>query len=103
MTMKRAMTTMTFAAAALITFAVTGNAQSMKAEVPFPFENRGASLQPGRYTLSFLSNGGSKQVLQIYSYDQRRSVIALGWSSDGDARKLGSTPVATFQCTEGHC
>src|SRR4051812_43960622 len=101
----RITTTTMFATAALLAAAATGNAQSMRAEIPFKFQATGANMQPGSYKLAVKYAGSGVPTFQIYNSDNRHGIIALPLSVDRPTRKVasGSDAVLTFECTEGRC
>jgi len=102
--MKLTTTTM-FATAALLAAAATGNAQSMKAEIPFPFQAVGARMQAGSYEVSVRHTTSGVPTFQIYNADNRHSIIALPLSVDRPSRVAasGSDIVLSFECIEGRC
>ncbi|HXA53033.1 MAG TPA: hypothetical protein VNV86_22100 [Candidatus Acidoferrum sp.] len=93
---------LTFAAAAMLAAATTASAQTMKAEIPFSFEARNVLMQAGSYTVT-LSHTSGGMLAEIYSVDQRRSVLALPHISESPLTPQNSTPVLTFACAEGRC
>jgi hypothetical protein len=93
---------LTFAAAAMLAAATTVSAQTLKAEIPFSFEARNVHMQAGSYTVT-LSHTSGGMLAEIYSIDQRRSVLALPRISESPVKPQNSTPVLTFACTEGRC
>jgi hypothetical protein len=101
----RLTTTTMFATAALLAAAATGNAQSMKAEIPFKFQAAGANMQPGSYEVAVRYAGSGVPTFQIYNSDNRHSILVLPRSVDRPSRVAakGSDPVLTFECTEGRC
>jgi hypothetical protein len=100
--MKTTALRLTFAAAAMLAAVTTASAQTMKAEIPFPFETRNVHMQAGSYVMTLSHNSGS-MLAQIYSVDQHRSVLALPHVSDDPTKPRNATPVLTFACTEGRC
>jgi hypothetical protein len=93
---------LTFAAAAMLAAATTASAQTMKAEIPFSFEARNVHMQAGSYIVT-LSRASGAMLAEIYSVDQRRSVLALPRVSENPTTPQSSTAILTFACTEGRC
>lgn len=98
-------TTTIFATAALLAAAATGNAQTMKAEIPFAFETSNARMQPGSYQVVLKYGQSGSPTLQIFNADSKRSIFALPQSIDRPSHTAanGSDVVLSFECTEGHC
>jgi len=98
--MKRTAWTLTFAAAAIAMAATTASAQTLKAEVPFPFNVSGARMQAGSYSVKWNSN---PQMIEIYGVDTHRGALAMPQSADRPVGARNVDAVLTFACTEGHC
>ena len=101
--MKRTALTITFAAAAMLAAAATGSAQTMKAEIPFAFHSGSARMQAGAYSVVLSRSAGGREMLQIYSLDEHRSVIAGAISTSRPATPRESKAALSFACAEGHC
>lgn len=101
----KATTTKMLATAALLAAATTGSAQSMQAEIPFAFQAGETRMQPGSYQVRLRQNSGGIPVLQIYNFDDRKSVTTLPRTVERPTRVAdkGSDVVLTFECTEGRC
>jgi hypothetical protein len=89
-------------AAAAVAAVTTVSAQSMKAEIPFPFQATGARMQPGTYWVTLSRTSGVQRV-QIYNQDTRKSIIAVPRVANSPARPESANPVLSFACTEGRC
>jgi len=100
--MKRTSHTIAFAAAAMLAAVATGSAQTLKAEIPFPFHSKGARRQPGSYTVH-MRNAGGTRLIQIYNADQHRSIMTLVLSADQPSEPRAAQPALTFACTESNC
>ena len=92
----------TFAATAMLAAAATGSAQTLKAEIPFPFEVGSARMQPGGYWVNLNSNSGSR-VIRIYNADGRHGALALVMTTDRPLDSTSAQPTLTFACTAGRC
>jgi hypothetical protein len=100
--MKRtAFRTMILAAAA-VAAVTTVSAQSMKAEIPFPFQAVGARMQAGTYLVS-LDGSGAAKIFHIYNQDNRKGILAMPRVGNSPARPEHSVPVLTFVCTDSRC
>jgi len=101
--MKRTAYNLIIAAAAVLAAVTTGSAQSLKAEIPFPFVANGARMQPGSYSMTMGRLGGSGTTVQIYNVDDRHSILTLPQMTDTSWKHPESKPVLTFACTDGRC
>jgi hypothetical protein len=100
--MKHTAFRLSFAAAAMLAAVTAASAQTMKAEIPFSFEARNVHLLAGSYTVTMNHSSGAV-LAEIYSVDQRRSVLALPYVSQEPMTHQNAAPVLTFACTEGRC
>ena len=57
---------------------VTASAQSLKAEIPFPFEVSGVRMQPGSYRVTLSRLSGAPTV-HISSVETRKSALSLSY------------------------
>jgi hypothetical protein len=101
--MKRTALQLSFAAAAMLAAAATGSAQTMRAEVPFPFTAAGARMQPGDYAVAVRPVGAARPIVQITNQDTRRAVLVLPASTDLPRDTGSHQYVMTFACREGDC
>lgn len=98
--MKRTAWTLTFAAAAIAMAATTASAQSLKAEIPFPFSAGGAKMQAGAYSVKMNT---SPQMVEIYGVDTHRSALAIPQWSERPVGARSVQAILSFACTEGRC
>ena len=104
--MKRTITLMATAAAALIMTAGTASAQSlMKVEVPFAFSVGNTVVEPGTYRVGIVSRMTSNMVLRVDNVDTKSTYMILPRASSGpSARWLASgTARLAFDCSTGAC
>jgi hypothetical protein len=100
-TMTRTALRLTMAAAAILASAGLVSAQSMKAEIPFAFHVGTARFLPGTYQVHVTTSNGARKLVQVYSVETRRSVMAApGVTSP---RRPSESALAVFVCSEGRC
>src|SRR5437763_15428597 len=88
--------------AALAALAVGASAQSMKAEIPFPFRAGGAVLPAGSYRINLGTDG--RPVVGVESLDTRKAVMVVThYRSDVPRDVAAGAPKLWFACTAANC
>jgi hypothetical protein len=100
--MKKTALRITFTAVAIAAAAVTGSAQTMKAEIPFAFEATGAHMQSGSYTVSMSRSTGAQMTIKLTG-ENGHGILAVPRLSSTPAWATTSPIVLSFACGEGWC
>lgn len=100
--MKKTALRITFTAVAIAAAAVTGSAQTMKAEIPFSFETNGARLNAGAYTVAVSRTPGAQTIVRLAG-ENGKTVLAVPRYSSTPVWATPSPVVLTFACGEGWC
>jgi len=102
--MKKAMTKLMIATAALVVVAGAASAQTLKATIPFEFRAVNRVMEPGTYRVQ-ISLRGNTTIFDLSNLESGRSVVLLeqapvepqqAWQAEGQAR-------LAFACTGGSC
>ena len=90
------------AAAALLIAAGMAGAQTITAEVPFPFRTAGAVLPAGSYQVSTVQTAGGLAVFKLTQEDTHRSILTIPYANN--IKKVGQTNASlTFECSGTDC
>jgi hypothetical protein len=101
--MKRTTLTLPFAAVAMLAAAGTASAQNtLKAEIPFPFQAAGARMHAGAYSVH-LDSANSAKIIRIFNEDEGRSVMTMPVSVSYPWDAKSSDVILSFACTNGNC
>jgi hypothetical protein len=94
--------TFTIAAAAMMPPRGAMSAQSVAAEIPFPFQAAGARMQPGSYSVH-VHWSGSGSIVHIVNQDEDLSVVTLPLSVSIPWSDMWTTAALNFTCVDGNC
>lgn len=104
--MKRTITYMATAAAALIMTAGTASAQSLlTAEVPFAFNVGNKVVEPGTYRIGIVSHATGNVILRVDNAGTKSTQMMLPQASSGPSAKwlASGAPRLAFDCSTGAC
>lgn len=89
------------AAIALTVGAAAASAETMTADITFPFRAGGKVMPPGSYTVRVKD---ADTMVILSNFAARESVVLLPYRG-GAAKKRGAeaVPVLTFRCSTGRC
>ena len=98
-------TRMMIAAATLVVAAGSASAQTLNAEIPFPFRANGVVMAAGTYQVRAVNGRSGHPVFLVGNKDGGRSILFLA-GAPHDAQKAWAAtgqPVLSFQCGTGPC
>lgn len=101
--MRRTILRLTIAAAAMVAVAACVQAETMKAEIPFPFQAAGARMEAGSYMVRMVHSVSGAPTVQIVNLEHRQRILAMPVSTDAPFSATNAEAVMGFACTEGNC
>ena len=102
--MKRFMICTVFAAASWAPLAISANAQTLTAEIPFAFRAGSTGMSAGNYEVGLVSHAANHIVL--VKNTQTKQTVLIGNVAGTDPMKTwraAGTPKLAFECVENRC
>jgi len=101
--MKRSTLNLLLATAAVLAASTMASAQTIKADIPFPFRAAGVTMTPGSYELTRFSL--SHQLLELRDLNRNKTIVlSAGIPQDAPlAWTTAGRPMLSFTCGDNGC